>query len=117
MSASQNPGVIAAALDLIHLVELLGHDFEPRTLKQICELAHSADYDWAQTKIYNMLVTLEAGTWARKDSFNNWHLSPHFAALACSFYEATISRVQRARRDLNEVETLIHERTAHVQQS
>lgn len=116
MSASQKPATIAAALDLIHLAELLAHDFEPRTLKQICELAVSAGHDWSQSKVYNLLVTMEAGSWARKNSSDCWHLSPHFAALACAYYEATITRIQRARQAITEVETLSRERIAHAQQ-
>lgn len=116
MSAVQNPATIAAALDLIHLVELLANDFEPRTLKQICELADSASHKWSQTKIYNLLVTLEAGSWARKDSTDCWSISAQFAALACAYYESTIARAQRARQAFHEVETLTRERIAHAQQ-
>lgn len=107
---TDNKAVITAALDTLTLFSMLADDFQPRTLKQVCEFAAHHNFPWSQTKIFNMLETLAAGNFLRQSQAGEWSVSPHITAIAVAYQESIIRRCQTIQADIAEINKSTQER-------
>ena len=100
---TDNKNVISSALDLLKLTEILAEDFEARSYSQIVKLVKSKGLEISQTKIHNMLTTLESAGWVNRDSNELWRLSTHFASLAVNYHTYIIRRSNQLLHEVAEV--------------
>lgn len=100
---ADNKNVISSALDLMRFVEILSEDFEARSYSQIVKIVKAKGLETSQTKIHNILTTLESAGWAARDSNDLWRLTPRFASLAVNYHHYIIRRSNQLLNEVAEV--------------
>lgn len=102
---SENKNIVAAAQDTLRLFNLLAEDFQPRTHKQLVELAANHGYDWSAAKLSNMLATLAAEKFLRQAPSGEWSLAPQITAIAVNYQQSIIRRAQSLMDEVAEIKT------------
>lgn len=97
--------LIASALDVLTLFNLLAEDYAPRTYKQVCDLAARKGHQWAPSKIHSMLMTLREADHLRQGDNGEWSIHPKITAIAVTYQQFVIRRSQALLDEVSEIKS------------